>query len=603
MLKFLLSFLISIITFCTYAKVNAQLSSVKYIYTIDTIAKSFYKKVIVSGKFKEEQYSAKVYYSELEKIGEVESNYIDVKNKSKKLSKDRIYKSDVLSSTFYDGYKSQVLDYLKSSKELEYQSFYYAVTIINQELICLSRMDFYEFEEERIDTTIHEVHVPKKYEFIINFNDLKNDNKIFVDSITKIDEKVYFFKLIHQDVRKNKMENIPYHFVRVILVPRNSNPSDYFNNWYQSLISSIPSSNEYRKVCDSITRGLHSNDSIINTVYKYTQEKIRYIDIENGINAFRPRKCDDVILKQQGDCKDMAYLIYSMLVHKGIDAHLALNSTLDNECNFDFPSLSSANHLICVAYDKEKVYYLDATESYNKYNVPSRQIQGTNAFISGKENYHIERIPVMNPAYNEISNTYELKITNSVISGKFRSMFKGYSKLFIEKVVSKNTEINSKQLLKKYYQNKNYNATYNNITYQKSNDIIHVNGDVSLNYDVLSYIEGKYYLNFNFCPFVHQFNIYQDTTNNYPLYTTTKIKYSVQIEFPNEIKRVESNYKDVVYGENIKYQFNISKEKNRLLIEYEYINPYVKIEPNQMKEFNQSNNLISKTLNHEIIIY
>ena len=43
--------------------------------------------------------------------------------------------------------------------------------------------------------------------------------------------------------------------------------------------------------------------------------------------------------------------------------------------------------------------------------------------------------------------------------------------------------------------------------------------------------------------------------------------------------------------------------KNLLIIEYVYVNPYVKISKEQTKEYNLTNQLINNTLNHEIIIY
>ncbi len=597
--------ILSIISFAenSIAKINTTINYRKFIYKISTVDSSFEKTENVKGTFKEEKYTAKIYFGELERVVGINAVSFDEKNKLKKIKKDKIYKSDELSSSFFDGYKSQKIEYEKTKKSPENLKFEYSVTLKNTELMCLSKIDFYEFDKEKVDTIYHEVHVPNGFLFLINKTDLEKNNKVKIDSIKNSIETIYTFLLVTANLRKSKFEPVDYFGIRVLVYPENTNPYTYFNNWYQDLIQNIPHSQAYQKVCDSLTKSLPNKDSIIKVIFKYVCNKIRYIDIENGINAFKPRQSDEVLHKMQGDCKDMAFLLYNMLTYKGIEANLALNSTLDNDFLFDFPTLSSANHVICIASTNNKKYYLDATESLSEYNIPSRQIQGTLAFITKRNSFDIISIPIMAPDYNENNNSYKLEYTGKEIKGTFKSTYKGFSKMYIETITKQFSTSKIKQLLVKHYQDQNFNATYNNIVYSNQNDAVVVSGDISLNVGVMTKVEDKIFFNFNFCPFVHSHDVIIDTSNAFSLYTTNKLVNKIEIEMPFEIKKVESQLNNITIDKSFNYQFKISHKKNLLVIEYVYVNPFVKITKEQTKEYNLTNQLIKNSLNHEIIIY
>ena len=127
---------------------------------------------------------------------------------------------------------------------------------------------------------------------------------------------------------------------------------------------------------------------------------------------------------------------------------------------------------------------------------------------------------------------------------------------------------------------------------------------MELNPSAFTKIENKIYFNFNFCPYIHFFEEEIDSTENYPLYLSTNNKNIIVIEFPNNINKVESLYSNFKISENnINYTFKVSHQNNKLIIEYTYDNPYVLLHKNIIPSYNKINQSISKTLNHEIIIY
>lgn len=590
-----------------YAANVTNYTKYQQIYSVSADLKSFNKTINAIGYFENETYSAYVYFGELEKVESISGYYL-VNSKKKKLSKNNIYKSDLLSEGFYDGYKTYKLDFVNENAGKAKKYFEYNANIINTEVFCVSKLNFYQSSDFKIDTFENIVNVPHGYYLLINIEDCKNEKNFSIDSNITTNGKTYifrkYFSVENNQKTKTNTSEFEYNSIRVLVCPDKANPLSYFNNWYQNLINSIPPSEKYKVICDSLRKISPNRDSLIANVFYFVTKKIRYIDIENGINAFRPRQSDEVLFKQQGDCKDMALLLNNMYNYLGYDASMALSSTLNNDYNFDFPTLSSANHAICILKYDDKIYYLDATERLGKYNQPSQQIQSTKAMISKQGAAQIIDIPKIEGAFNKVISTYKIKIDEQKIKGNFDTEYKGYSKIFIENITENYSNTKSKQLLKKYYQDRNYNISFVNIEYIKKNESINIKGEVDLNPSIITKVENKTFLNFNFCPFIHSFEKEADSTENYPLYRTTKNKNTVIIEFPYKINRIESLYSNFKISEfDIVYSFNVRHQNNQLIIEYEYENPYVLLTKNIIPSFNKINESIKKTLNHEIIIY
>lgn len=591
------------------AKYNPYVSNYKEIFTLNKIDGGFYRSVEARGAFKENTYTENIYFGELEKIQSVQAFQRNKQGKIKKISKDKIYKSDLFSNSFYDGYKAQKIDFSKNNTEDDIQYFEYKSIIYNKELMCLTQLIFLQMEDVIIDTIQYTLHIPNTHKLILNYKDLLTSDSIRIDSAVTNDEIIYNFtkynfnnKFSYELDKEPKIKN-KFKGIRFIIVPKNENPYLYFNQWYQTLIEKIPPSTNFRIICDSLSKSVANKDSLIKSIYRYVTHKIKYIDIENGINAFIPRKSDDILLAQQGDCKDMAFLLYNMLTYLGFDAHIALSSTLSHEHELDFPSLSSANHSICILDYNSKRYYLDATEYNGIYNIPSRQIQNTKAFISKNKSFEIIEIPAQPVDFNSSTFTYNLKVNGSKTQGDFKNIYNGYAKLSIEDITKKYSKSKSQQIIGKYLQGKKFNLIYNNIIYKDLNTQLLIGGEIALSSNNLTKVDNKYYLSLSFLPYVHPFEIEADTSENLLFYTTTKNSYKINIELEDIITKISSPYKNYKIKENgIEYEFKISNTKNNLIIEYSYTNPYVKLSPKEVPTFNQINQFINSTLNHEIII-
>lgn len=605
----LLTLLALLFPLALFADKTPYISKYKEEYTINQTNGGFNKNIHVTGAFKENTYTGDIYFGELEKVESLSATIKSQKGKIKKVNKDKIFQSDVYTRSFYQGYKTQKIEFTKTNTTDSIQYFAYKANIYNKELMCLTRLLFFEYKEEIIDTIQYLIHVPKGYKLIINQNDIKSSDSIKIDSVINADEIIYQFTKHNlkadysytstkEPILKNKFSGI-----RFLLLPTNENPFLYFNAWYQNLIEKIPISEKYKSVCDSLSLQAKNKDSLIKSAYRYVTQKIKYLDIENGLNAFIPRKCDDVLLAQQGDCKDMAFLLYNMYTYLGFDAHIALSSTLSHDFELDFPSLSSANHSICILDYNGTRYYLDATEFNGLYNIPSRQIQNTKALISKKNTYELISIPYQPLEFNKSEFNYTLRIDPSKTQGEFHNTYNGYARLNLEDITKKYSKNKSQQILSKYLQRNNFNLIYNSISYEDLNNKLNLNGNITLSSSNITKVENQYYLNLSFLPYAHSLESNADTTENLVFYSTTNNTFKVVIEFPEKVSKISSTYKEFnVKDENIEFNFKITYSANKLFIDYSYINPYVKLLPEKVKHYNQTNQLINSVLNHEIII-
>ena len=238
--------------------------------------------------------------------------------------------------------------------------------------------------KKKIDTIIQELIVPNKYVLIYSLEDASKIASLKIDSIQYDAHKIYRFQKVFSE--NEAIDSNYFHGIRTNVRLSNTSAYKFLNAWYVDMIRNIQLSENYKTICDSITKKSSDRIMILKSIYDYVKTSIRYIDIENGINAFKPRTCDEVLYNKYGDCKDMAFLIQKMLEYKGIRSNLALSSTSSHEYQFNFPSIASANHLICIAELDGKYYYLDATEKYGIYSIPSRQIINTAAFIIFEKN-------------------------------------------------------------------------------------------------------------------------------------------------------------------------------------------------------------------------
>ncbi len=97
----------------------------------------------------------------------------------------------------------------------------------------------------------------------------------------------------------------------------------------------------------------------------YTQNQIRYVGLEMGVNSHLPTPAHETVALRYGDCKDKAVLFIAILRALGITAHPALVDTDETKLLIEkLPAVNSFNHVIVLLEFNGKKIWLDPTLSY-----------------------------------------------------------------------------------------------------------------------------------------------------------------------------------------------------------------------------------------------
>lgn len=581
---------------------NIHYSSRKeYIKVIDN--KSGYtSKVEYTGDFiTGSNHFLSIVYSELEEINDIEPEYFNSKGKLKKLREYNKTNASVLTSSFYAGYRTYLIEYADGGDR-----FVLTYTMKCKELMRLC--DLKINDEIKTDSYFYEIEVPLNYRLVIKFPD--NDSTIKIDSVSNRTNIVYTItanpkQKITIENKRNVYESFNYsdQFIRLLALPiENSNePWLYFNFWYKDLVEKqAVLNNETLSYFDELTKSI-ATDSIAYYIFDYVKTKITYIDYENGLGAYQPRNPNDVFKNKQGDCKDMANLICQLLKHFGYESYYALTPTLDYALKGDFPSLSSYNHVICVVKEKSNWLYLDATESQCKYGMPSVSIQDQTIFVvndKGGEKLKVLKIPAEK---NKILCHLDVNKKGNILDAKLRYVFEGLSQVNIRTALS---TFNKKDF--EYGVTKELEKLLPYVQLSKDNYPIAIHNDSTiikaafLNEKSVIKNGSKTYIVLNWLPFPHQFPL--EIQKGYNLITFHSTYNALECNLQLDEQKRLKDFIPVSFNKNgFEFSFSVTQiAPDKVLIKYIYVCDKLILNESDFEVYSELNKIITKTLNAAI---
>ncbi len=279
--------------------------------------------------------------------------------------------------------------------------------------------------------------------------------------------------------------------------------------WINSTISP-----DVKEMADSVTRGIPGTTEKIRAIYKWVQNNIKYIAIEDGDHGFVPREASLVLKRRYGDCKDKASLLSAMICSVGEKASLASVGTRELPYKYsEFPSVACSNHMITVWWDKGKPVILDGTTHYNKMEDVPAYIQGKECIIAKEDGkFQLYKIPVAGPESNAQFDSIHLSIDKELLRGKGSTTIYGEYKMIIAAKLDRKEEHDQMTFWPKVISGVSDKLT---VTGLKMSDINQVNNPIKSDFsfqlpDYLIRQGTRIYLNMNIERELDQLRVKED---------------------------------------------------------------------------------------------
>ena len=233
---------------------------------------------------------------------------------------------------------------------------------------------------------------------------------------------------------------------------KNAKSADDWNRLSEWYLAMLEKPNQQDQTIISETRkiiaGCKSKEERLFAISRFMQEKIRYVAVEIGKGAFKPRPASETLYHLYGDCKDKSTLMCAMLAVAGIEAVPALTNTTYPVLE-KLPSLSQFDHVIVAVscdslqLDPELSFarvgnwlFIDPTDPLVRMGDLPVTLQGSHALPISKGKSELCRLPYSEASSNRQSLT---------------------AKAFLQKDGSMRAQIHAT-----YYSHQAYQARYRN---------------------------------------------------------------------------------------------------------------------------------------------
>lgn len=241
--------------------------------------------------------------------------------------------------------------------------------------------------------------------------------------------------------------------------------------WYASLVDQIDTNDLQKvyKIAKDITKSLPTKREKAEAIFHWVQNNINYVAFEDGLGGFIPRGAASVCDKRYGDCKDMANLLYEMLNHVGIEAYRTWIGTRDRPYTYSqVPTPMVDNHMITTAIIEGETIFLDGTDSYVPFGMPSAFTQTKEALLGiNNTTFKLITVPVQKAeqSVTDVNTAIHIKDDMFIVSEK--RLLSGYEKVeFITDYLYKKATKTEEEFLNTTLALGNNKTSYNNITKQ-----------------------------------------------------------------------------------------------------------------------------------------
>lgn len=229
--------------------------------------------------------------------------------------------------------------------------------------------------------------------------------------------------------------------------------------------------------------GIEKNPiEIAKIVYKFVQDKTRYVSVQVGIGGWKPMLAKDVDKLGYGDCKALTNYTRVLLKNLGINSYYTIvYSGSDEKKNINSDCVSmQGNHVILALPTEKEMIWLECTSQIQPFGLQGDFTDDRNVLIIKPEGGEI----VKTKNYDENHNNQFTKanyqiLEDTSIKAKISITSKGidYDNNFIKERLSKVEQV---ETYKEEFSNIN-NLKIDKITFKNNTNLIEFNEEIELN--------------------------------------------------------------------------------------------------------------------------
>lgn len=193
---------------------------------------------------------------------------------------------------------------------------------------------------------------------------------------------------------------------------------------------------------ERVTSGLNSKKEKIKAIYKFMQDRSRYVSIQLGIGGWQPFEATFVHEKGYGDCKALSFYTRSLLLCAGIESIYTLVYAGDDPVRLNpaFPA-NQFNHVILAAPLDNDTVWLECTSMNQPFNYLGSFTHGRKALMIGKKLTSLVNTPSYTAEQNLKLNKGEFVLDEEGnLQGSLVTTYEGLRYDLAQKQMSKGQE-------------------------------------------------------------------------------------------------------------------------------------------------------------------
>ena len=185
-----------------------------------------------------------------------------------------------------------------------------------------------------------------------------------------------------------------------------------FGNWSAAMLYGTDDIGyDSKAALDRITDTVSDTLQRIQQVFRWVQNRTRYISIQQGLGGWKPMPASEVDEYGYGDCKALVNYTRSALQHLGIKAHYCLVNYGKGRdpVDPDFPN-QAFNHVILSVPMKTDTIWLECTNQQIPLNYLGYGVENRKALIVEKNQSQLVTTPSTSSGYHKVSRKIQMEV-------------------------------------------------------------------------------------------------------------------------------------------------------------------------------------------------